>query len=70
MNTTVILRYVGNGSYVAGIPANDLTEADIAASGFAIEYVLTLSDGHNPLYVPISNAPDSNSSADDEVTNG
>jgi hypothetical protein len=51
MTTQIILRYIGNGSYVAGIPATDLTEADIAASGFAIDEIMAFRNGGEPLYV-------------------
>lgn len=33
----IVLKYIGNGAYFAGYPACDLTEADIAASGFSAE---------------------------------
>lgn len=33
----IVLKYIGNGAYFAGYPACDLTEADIATSGFSAE---------------------------------
>ena len=75
MNLKVILRYVGSGSYVAGVPANDLTESDVAASGLAIEFLLALHDGDKPLYVPVTNnemndVSVSDDADDNEVING
>ena len=67
MTTQIILRYIGNGSYVAGIPATDLTAADITASGFAIEQIKALQDNGNALYVPVDKAPANNAGDNDEV---
>ena len=41
----IVLKYIGNGAYFAGYPACDLTEADIAASGFSAEQLLALTIG-------------------------
>jgi hypothetical protein len=38
----IVLKYIGAGAYVTGIPACDLSEADIAASGFSADQLLAL----------------------------
>ncbi len=35
-----ILRYVGDGAFVNGVPARDLDSSDIASSGFTVEQLL------------------------------
>ncbi len=36
----VILRYIGDGAFVNGVPARDLEAFDIAQSGFTVEQLL------------------------------
>lgn len=45
-----VLNYVGAGSYVPGVPATDLTQADIEASGYTIEELLAFHSGGQPVY--------------------
>lgn len=46
-----ILKYVGNGAHVAGVPACDLTAEMIEACGWTIERLLALRNGAQPLYI-------------------
>lgn len=68
----IVLKYVGGGAYVSGLPAKDLTATDIAASGFALEQIQAFSSGGAPLYVPAESAQPAinNSQEDNEVSNG
>lgn len=49
----VILKYVGNagghGYYIEGVPACDLTQGMIDASGYTVDELLAFS---GPVYVP------------------
>lgn len=36
----VILKYIGEGAFVNGVPARDLDSTDIAQSGFTVEQLL------------------------------
>lgn len=47
----IVLQYVGNGAYIAGVPTTDLTASDIAASGFAAEEIKAYRNGTEPLYI-------------------
>lgn len=47
----VVLTYVGNGAYIAGVPATDLTASAIAASGLTIAQIKAYRNGAEPLYV-------------------
>ena len=38
--TSVVLRYIGGTTYVNGVPARDLTQADIENSGQTVEQLL------------------------------
>ena len=42
MDKVIVLKYIGGGAYVTGYPACDLSEADIAASGFSVDQFLAL----------------------------
>lgn len=46
----IVLRYVGNGAYIAGLPACDLTADMIEASGYTAETILGFVVGGKPLY--------------------
>lgn len=37
---TIVLRYVGNGAFVNGVPARDLTQTDIEQCGHSVEQLL------------------------------
>jgi hypothetical protein len=32
----IVLKYVGNGYWIPGVPARDLTQTDIDATGYSI----------------------------------
>ena len=36
----IILRYIGDGAFVNGVPARDLTQTDIEQCGFSVEQLL------------------------------
>lgn len=40
MADEVILRYVGDGAFLNGVPARDLTQADIEQCGHSVEQLL------------------------------
>lgn len=79
-----VLIYVGDasgGAYVPGVPARNLTEVDIAASGYALDELLRFRpavwvhvNGYQPPALP--DAPDadkgeaSETSETSEVSNG
>ena len=46
----MVLRYVGEGQYVAGVPATDLTQQQIDESGYTIEQLLAFHSGAQPVY--------------------
>ena len=39
-DNTVILTYVGRGNFMFNVPARDLTQADVSASGYSLGQVL------------------------------
>ena len=47
----IVLRYIGEGLYVAGVPACDLTQQMIDDSGYTVEELLAFHDGDRPCYV-------------------
>jgi hypothetical protein len=47
----IVLKYVGSGAFVTGVPACDLTQDMITACGFSEEILLAFRDGDQPLYV-------------------
>jgi len=47
----VVLNYVGNGAYIAGVPAVNLTASMIAASGLTIDQIKAYRNGKEPVYV-------------------
>lgn len=46
----MILKYVGDGAYVAGVPACDLTQEMIDACGYTIGELLAFRNGDKPVY--------------------
>ena len=46
----MVLKYVGDGAYIAGVPACDMTQEMIDASGYTIEALLAFSNNGQPLY--------------------
>ena len=57
-----VLLYIGDGGYWPGVPACDLTQDMIDATGLSVDELLALRSGGLPLYV----APQDN----EEVSNG
>lgn len=52
------LKYIGNGRFVVGVPARDLTQQDLialAANGWSLNKILALG-GNNPLYKLVKSA--------------
>ena len=47
----VVLNYVGNGAYIAGVPAVNLTASMIVASGLTIDQIKAYRNGKEPVYV-------------------
>lgn len=45
------VRYVGAGAYVAGVPACDLTAAQVAECGHTVTELVAFSSGGAPVYV-------------------
>jgi len=78
----IVLKYIGGGNYIAGVPAVDLTEADIAASGFSAEQLLALKVGNDTdeyqaphLFERVTQTPvvafkPQHNDGDNEVSNG
>lgn len=52
----VVLRYVGEGAFVFGVPATDLTQADIDACGLSADELLAYEPRVYELVVETSNA--------------
>ena len=50
----IVLRYVGDGAYVEGVPACDLTQAMIDECGIAIEVLLIFCNGDKPIYEKVN----------------
>ena len=50
----IILKYVGEGQYVAGVPATDLTQEQIDASGYTIEELLKFHSGAVYIYEKVT----------------
>jgi hypothetical protein len=48
---TVALRYVGDGEYIYGVPARDLTPAEAAA--YAVQIAATVTATGRVLYAPV-----------------
>ena len=46
----VVLKYVGEGQYVAGVPTCDLMQEQIDASGYTIDELLAFRSGTQPVY--------------------
>lgn len=46
----IVLKYVGDGAYVAGVPACDLTQEMIDASGYTVEQLLEFHSGEQRVY--------------------
>jgi hypothetical protein len=53
----IVLKYQGNGGYISGVPATDLTAAAIAASGFTVDEIKAYKNGTEPLYVDADATP-------------
>lgn len=52
----IVLRYVGDGSaWVPGVPARDLTQADVEASGYTVEQLAAFRPA---VYTVESSGPD------------
>lgn len=47
----IVLRYVGEGAFLAGVPACDLTAEMIETCGYTVDELLALHNGAQPLYV-------------------
>lgn len=54
MSDEIVLIYVGNGAYVAGVPACNLTADQIAESGYTAAQLLAFRNGPDPLYIQAS----------------
>lgn len=50
MNEQIVLRYIGEGTFVFGVPARDLTQADIDACDFTAAELLGFSPA---VYEPV-----------------
>ena len=46
----IVLRYVGDGAYIVGIPACDMTQEMIDACGYSLETLLAFNNSGQPLY--------------------
>ena len=46
----IVLKYVGAGAYITGVPACDLTQEMIDASGFTVVELLAFNAATQPLY--------------------
>jgi hypothetical protein len=51
MSETIVLKYVGNGDYIPGVPACNLTQVQIDESGFDKEHLLLFHSGNRHVYV-------------------
>lgn len=49
------LKYIGEGAYIAGVPACDLTQDMIDASEYTIDELLAFRNGDKPLYEEVGN---------------
>lgn len=47
----VVLRYVGDGAYIPGVPRVNLTARDIALCGYTETQLKAFHNGAQPLYV-------------------
>ena len=46
----IVLRYVGEGTYIEGVPACDLTQQMIDECGVPVVILLAYRNGDKPLY--------------------
>ena len=51
----IVLKYVGEGQYVVGVPATDLTREQIDASGYTVEQLLKFHSGAVYIYEAVNN---------------
>lgn len=50
MSEGIVLRYIGAGAYITGVPACDLTQEQIDASGYTVGELLAYNSATQPLY--------------------